>query len=48
LIRFDIIQSLRNLYDVAPDEIIREKALAWIETEDDVKYRKKYARVWKQ
>jgi hypothetical protein len=47
LIRFDIIQSLRNLYDVAPDEIIREKALAWIETEDDVKYRKKYARVWK-
>jgi hypothetical protein len=47
LIRFDIIQSLRNLYDVAPDEIIREKALAWIEAEDDVKYRKKYARVWK-
>jgi hypothetical protein len=47
LIRFDIIQDLRNLYDAVKDETIREKALALIETEDDLKYRKKYAGVWK-
>jgi hypothetical protein len=48
LIRFDIIQGLRNLYDQVHDEAIREKALALIETEPDVKYRKKYAGVWKK
>jgi hypothetical protein len=47
LIRYDIIQGLRNLYDAAPDETIRARALAWLEREDDLKYRKKYARVWK-
>jgi hypothetical protein len=47
LIRFDILQDLRNLYDYVPDEAIREKALALIETETDLKYRKKYASVWK-
>jgi hypothetical protein len=48
LIRYDIIQSLRNVYDVQKDEIIRERALELIETEDDLKYRKKYARLWKK
>jgi hypothetical protein len=48
LIRYDIIQSLRNVYDVVKDETIREKALAWIEIEEDTKYRKKYAGVWKK
>ncbi|MFU8774124.1 MAG: hypothetical protein ACNA8H_17105, partial [Anaerolineales bacterium] len=47
LIRYDIIQSLRNVYDVVQDEEIKAKALALIETEDDPKYRKKYAQVWK-
>jgi hypothetical protein len=47
LIRYDIIQDLKNLYDTAPDEAIKEKALALIEMEEDVKYRKKYATVWK-
>lgn len=47
LIRYDIIQGLRNLYDEVKDEEIREKALELIETEEDLKYRKKYARVWK-
>jgi len=47
LIRYDIIQSLRNVYDVVKDETLREKALALIETEDDVKYRKKYATLWR-
>jgi len=46
LIRYDILQSFRNVYDQVKDETIREKALALIETEDDLKYRKKYASVW--
>lgn len=47
LIRYDILQSLRNVYDVVHDETIREKSLQWIETEADPKYRKKYATLWK-
>jgi hypothetical protein len=47
LIRYDILQSLRNVYSQAKDEKIREKALALIETEKDAKYRKKYATLWK-
>jgi hypothetical protein len=47
LIRYDILQSLRNVYNQAKDEKIREKALALIETEKDAKYRKKYAALWK-
>ncbi len=47
LIRFDIIQGLRNLYDALDDDLIKEKSLALIELEEDVKYRKKYAKVWK-
>jgi DNA replicative helicase MCM subunit Mcm2 (Cdc46/Mcm family) len=46
LIRYDIIQSLRNIYDEVEDEKIKKKALNLIETEKDVKYRKKYAGVW--
>ena len=47
LIRYDIIQDLRQLYDQIKDEKVREKALELIDTEDDLKYRKKYASVWK-
>jgi len=47
LIRYDISQSLRNLYDTVKDEKIKEKALQLIETEEDLKYRKKYATLWK-
>ena len=49
LIRYDIIQSLRNLYDAAAvkEEKVKEKALELIETEEDLKYRKKYASVWR-
>ncbi|HEY9528598.1 MAG TPA: hypothetical protein VIR02_16025 [Anaerolineales bacterium] len=47
LIRYDIIQDLRNLYDDVKEEKIKEKALALIETEEDAKYKKKYASVWK-
>ena len=48
LIRYDILQSMRNVYHTAKDEKIREKALELIETEEDLKYRKKYASLWKK
>jgi len=48
IIRYDIIVDLRNLYDAVGDAKIKEKALALIETEADIKYRKKYATVWKK
>ena len=47
LIRYDIIQSLRNLYDAVKDSKIKEKALELIETEGDLKYRRKYAGLWR-
>jgi hypothetical protein len=47
LIRYDIIDDLRKLYDVTPDEKIKSTALALIETELDPKYRKKYSTRWK-
>ena len=47
LIRFDIMQGLRNLYDEVTDEQVKEKALGLIETENDLKYRKKYTSVWR-
>ena len=47
LIRYDILQGLRRLYDEVPDDTIRTKALALIELEEDAKYRKKYATLWK-
>jgi len=47
LIRYDILQSMRNVYDMAKDGKIKEKALALIELEEDPKYRKKYATLWR-
>lgn len=47
LIRYDIIQDLRNLYDQTDAEMIKTKATNLIETEQDQKYRKKYANVWR-
>jgi hypothetical protein len=47
LIRYDIIQGLRNLYDEVKDEKIKAKALELIELEEDPKYKKKYRSVWK-
>jgi len=48
LIRYDILQSMRNVYDVVKDQKIKKKALELIETEEDLKYRKKYASLWKK
>jgi len=47
LIRYDIIQDLRNLYQELGDEKIKERALALIAIEEDAKFKKKYASVWK-
>ena len=47
LIRYDIIDGLRKLYDLTPDNKIKTTALALIETEPDHKYRKKYSTRWK-
>jgi len=47
LIRYDIIQGLRKLYEDVGDEKIKDKALELIDTEQDSKYRKKYASLWR-
>jgi hypothetical protein len=47
LIRYDIIQVYRRLYDKVKDEKVKQRALELIETEKDVKYRKKYAGLWR-
>ena len=47
LIRFDILTSMRKVYDLVGDDVVMEKAIKWIEQEDNLKYRKKYTRVWK-
>jgi hypothetical protein len=47
LIRYDIIQSFRNVYDILKDEKVKARALQLIEIEDDMKYQKKYASLWK-
>jgi hypothetical protein len=48
LIRYDIIQGMATLYDVTKDEKVKERALALIGTEQDLKYRKKYASLWRK
>jgi hypothetical protein len=47
LVRYDILQSMRNVYNVVKDDRIKKKALALIPLEEDTKYRAKYAAVWK-
>ena len=47
LIRYDIIEDFRKLYDAVKDEKIKARALELIETEPDLKYRKKYATLWR-
>lgn len=47
LIRYDIAQCLRTMYDQTQDEAIAAKALALIESEHDAKYRKKYSSLWR-
>jgi len=48
LIRYDILVTLRNLYNATTSNEIKEKALELIELEQDSKHKKKYATVWKK
>jgi hypothetical protein len=48
LIRYDISVALHNLYDATTSNEIKDKALELIELEQDLKYKKKYAMVWKK
>jgi len=47
LIRYDILEVFRKSHDAAPDEQLKQHALALIETEEDPKYREKYSGLWK-
>ena len=48
IIRYDILVTLRNLYDATTSSEIKDKALELIELEKDAKYKKKYASVWRK
>lgn len=47
LIRYDIIVDLFKIHEATHDGAVKQTALALIETEDDIKYRKKYAGAWR-
>lgn len=47
LIRYDIVEGLRQLYDQVGDETVREAARALIASETAPKYQKKYASIWR-
>lgn len=47
LMRYDILQGLRKLHNEVGDPLIRDTARALIATETDLKYRKKYATLWR-
>lgn len=48
LVRYDILQGFRKLYDTNKDASVKRAALALIETETDSKYAKKYSTLWKK
>lgn len=47
LIRYDILVVLRRIFDLVNDEEIRSTAGGLMALEEDPKYRKKYATVWR-
>jgi len=48
LIRYDILVGLRKLFDSSKDEEVKRMALAWIEQEENEKYKKKYMTLWRK
>ncbi len=48
LIRYDILVVLRRVFDLVNDEQIRLTAERLMAMEEDLKYRKKYATVWRK
>ncbi|MFG6494819.1 hypothetical protein P8610_05635 [Fictibacillus sp. UD] len=47
LIRNDILQALRNLFNEIKEDDIKQTALNLIETVTDANYKKKYLAIWK-
>ena len=47
LVRSDIIELFKKVYDKTKDEKVKHHALSLIEKEEDPKYRKKYLEFWK-
>ena len=47
LIRFDIIENYRKMFDQFRDPLVKEKALALIAKEPDERYQRKFMGVWK-
>jgi len=47
LIRYDILQSMRMVYDITGHKDIHTTAHELIDSETDDKYRKKYSKLWK-
>lgn len=47
LIRYDIIEVFRKIYDELKDEKIRKIAFELIDSEEDSKYKQKYLGLWK-
>jgi hypothetical protein len=47
LIRYDVIKCLRDLYDAVNDDNIRVLAHRLIDSEQNLKYRKKYSAIWR-
>lgn len=47
LIRYDILEVFRKIFDRLPGPSIQQTAIDLIETETDEKYRKKYRGLWK-
>lgn len=47
LIRFDILQNMKHLYDQLDDEVIKQTAMDLIDTVEDDKYKRKYKSVWR-
>jgi len=47
MIRYDISQVIRRVYELAGDKKVKDRTLALLATEEDAKYRRKYAGLWK-
>jgi len=47
LVRYDIIEALRKLFNKTGDDAIQRRSLELIATELDEKHRKKYSAVWR-
>lgn len=47
LIRSDIVQNFRNIYNEQQDEALKQASLRQIDAIEDLKYKKKYLALWK-